>query len=47
MVGEGPTDGINDSFDAAEKNFSINFSKAKAKFYFNLHYKFDSNYFIC
>ena len=32
VLGEGPTDGINDTTGAAEKRFSINFSKAKAKF---------------
>ena len=32
VLGEGPTDGINDTTGAAEKRFSINFSKANAKF---------------
>ena len=32
LLGEGPTQGINDSTGAAEKKFSINFSKANTKF---------------
>ena len=32
LLGEGPTQGINDSTGAAEKKFSINFSKASTKF---------------
>ena len=31
VLDEGPTDGINDKTGAAEKDFSINFSKAKTK----------------
>ena len=31
-LGEGLIDGINDSIDAAERKFSINFSTAKTKF---------------
>ena len=36
-LGEGTTDGINDSTGAAKKNF-INFSKANIKFCLSLHY---------
>ena len=32
LLGEGPTQGINDSTGPAEKKFSINFSKANTKF---------------
>ena len=32
MLGVGPTSGINGSFGSPEKNFSINFSKARSKF---------------
>ena len=31
MLSEGPTDGINDSVDAASKKFSINFRKQNFK----------------
>ena len=34
VLGEGPTDGINDGAGAAENKFSINFSKTKTKFGF-------------
>ena len=33
VLGEGPTEGINDSVGAAEQNLSINFTKAKIKFF--------------
>ena len=32
MLGEGSTDDINGSIEAAKKKFGINFSKAKTKF---------------
>ena len=32
VLGEGPTDGINDSIGAADEKFRIYFSKAKTKF---------------
>ena len=38
VLGEGDTFGINGSFDAPEKQFSINFSKAQTKFCLSLHY---------
>ena len=38
-LSDGPTFGIDGSFDSAEKKFSINFSKANTKFCLNLHYK--------
>ena len=40
VLGEGDTFGINESFGAPEKKFSINFTKVKAKgtFSLNLHY---------
>ena len=41
MLDEGPTDG---SVGAAEKKFSINFSKAKTNFYESLHYNGDNSY---
>ena len=44
MLGEGPTYGINGSFGAPEKKFSINVSKAKPKFCLSLHYKHDNSY---
>ena len=44
VFGEGPTQAINDSTSAAEKN-SINFSKANTKFCLSLHYNGDESYF--
>ena len=37
VLGEGPTQGINDSTGSAEKKFSINFSKANTKSCLSLH----------
>ena len=36
--------GINGSFGALEKKFSINLSKAKTKFCLSLHYNEDNSY---
>ena len=33
VLGEGPTDDTNDSVDAAERKFSITFTKAKIKYW--------------
>ena len=44
MLGEGDTSGINGTFCALEKRFSISFSKAKKKFCSSLHYSDDNNY---
>ena len=41
---ERPTDGINDSTGAAEKIFSINFTKANKKFSLSLPYSSDESY---
>ena len=38
VLGEGDNFGINGSFGAPEKQFSINFSKAQTKFCLSLHY---------
>ena len=43
MLGEGPTYGINGSYDLAEKKFSINFSKTNTKFGLSLHYNGDNS----
>ena len=37
VLGEGDTFGINGSFRAPAKKFSINFSKANTKFYLSLY----------
>ena len=42
--GERPTFGINGSFGSPENKFSINFSKANAKFCLSLHYNSDNSY---
>ena len=44
VLGEGPTDEVNDSIGATEKKFSINFSIAKTKFCLSLRYNGDSSY---
>ena len=44
ILGEAHTDDINDSIGAAEKNFSINFSKPKTKCCLSLHYNHDNSY---
>ena len=44
MLGEGPTYDINGSFGGAKKKFSINFTKAKKKICFSLHYSHDNDY---
>ena len=44
VLGEEPTDGVNDSTGAAEKTLSVNFGKDKAKFCLSLHYNGDESY---
>ena len=44
MLDEGPTYGINGSFGSPEKKFSINVSKANAKFCLSLRYNADNSY---
>ena len=44
VLGEGPTDDISGSIGASNKKFSINFSKAKAKFCLSLHYNGNNSY---
>ena len=44
VLGEGSTQGINDSTGATDKNFSVNFSKADTKFCLSLHYNGDESY---
>ena len=41
VLGEGPSQGINDSTGSAEKKISINFSKANTKYCLSLHYNGD------
>ena len=43
-LGEGDLLGINGSFGATEKKFSIDFSKAKTKCCLSLHYNGDNSY---
>ena len=38
MLGEGPIYDVNGGFGAAEKKFSINFTKANKKFCLSLYY---------
>ena len=44
ILAEGDTFGINASFGAPEKTFSINFSKANTKFCLSLHYNADNRH---
>ena len=44
VLGEGSSQGINDSTGAADKHFSVNFSKANTKFCLSLHYNSDESY---
>ena len=44
VLGEGDTSGTNGSFGAPEKEFSINFTRAKRKFCLSLHYNGDNSY---
>ena len=46
MFGEGLTVNSNGSIGAVEKKFSINFSKAKKKFWLSLHYNGDNSCFF-
>ena len=46
ILDEGPTDDINRRINAAERKFSIIFSKAKIKFSLGLHYSHDYSYFF-
>ena len=43
VLGKGPTNDINDSVGAAEKNFRIDFGKANTKFCLSLHYNGDNS----
>ena len=45
MLGEGPTQGINDSTGGAEKKISFNFSKANTRFSISLHCNGDESCF--
>ena len=44
VLGEGPTQDINDSTGSAEKKISINFSKSNTKSCLSLHYNADESY---
>ena len=44
MLGEGLIEGINGSIGAAEKTFSINFSKVNTKFFLSFYYNCDKSY---
>ena len=44
MLGEGLFYNINNSADAADKKFSMNFKKAMPKFCLSFHYNNDSSY---
>ena len=46
ILGEGPTYGINRSFESPEKKFNINFTKANIKFCLSLHYNVDNSYLV-
>ena len=46
VLGEGPANYTNDSPSAAKQKFSINFTKAKTKFWLRLHYNGYNSYFF-
>ena len=46
ILGEGPTFGLNGSFDTPEKKLSIKFTKANAKICLSLHYNADKRLLV-
>ena len=44
IIGEGPTQGLDDTTLTAEKKYSINFTASETKFYFSLHYNGANSY---
>ena len=44
MLGEGPTQGLDDATLTAEKMYSINFTEHNKKFCLSLHYKGENSY---
>ena len=44
ILGKGPTQGLGEHSLAAEKMYSINFTKVNTKFYLSLHYNEDDSY---
>ena len=46
FLGQRDTFGINGSFGAPEKKFSINFSIENTRFCLSIHYKADNSYFF-
>ena len=47
ILGERPTQGLNDTTLKAEAKFSINFSRSNRKFCLSLHYNQSDSFFIC
>ena len=47
ILGERPTQGLNDTTLKAEAKFSINFSRSNRKFCLSLHYNRSDSFFIC
>ena len=47
VLGEGPTQELDDTTLTAEAQYSINFSKSNRKFCLSLHYNGTSRFFIC
>ena len=47
VLGERPTQGLNDTTLKAEAKFSINFSRSNRKFCLSLHYNRSDSFFIC
>ena len=44
ILGETPTQGLDDKTLTAEKKYSINFTESRKKLYLNLHYNGANNY---
>ena len=47
ILGERPTQGLNNTTLKAEAKFSINFSRSNRKFCLSLHYNRSDSFFIC
>ena len=44
ILGEGPTQGLDDTTLTAEKKYSVNFTVTRTKFGFSLHYNGENSY---
>ena len=47
VLGEGPTQGLDDTTLTAEAKYCINFTQSEKKILLNLHYNRNNSSFIC